>query len=480
MAAADAAEDGAAALAAAEAAAARVAFAEALEIWRRRAYAGDPAGMAALGFALREGRGLPRQPEEAFFWLRQAAVAGLAEAQRAVSVMYLVGDGVSRNLPAAAAWRERLAEAGDAQAQVDLAKMYLRGDGVAQDLFKARDWFRRAALQGHEEAMRRFGGAQPSELAEETPAARQAPRMTARREFGSETTALGARPIETLMADQPRAASMAAAERGLTEIETASIPLSAPAAEPVVKPVAEPVAEPVAKPVAEPVAKPVAAVPAEPSTPPPPVAVDAVSGGAPGLGPALAPRPSRRAVKGAPAPATRAVAATASASIAPPSSADEARTSAAASALEARFAGLKQRAAEGDVDAQFELGRLYHRGAEIAGDRGAATALWRVAAAADHMPAATALANALRDLTAEERALSDAVFDLLRRDPRFALSLPLRAPAPRAAQGSKAAAASAETFAETWVAVTKAETAQRQAEAGPFSRLLGWLPGVSP
>ena len=84
---------------------------------------------------------------------------------------------------------------------------------------------------------------------------------------------------------------------------------------------------------------------------------------------------------------------------------------------------LKEKAASGDADALFELGRRLRSGDEVTRDRGAAYALWREAALKGHAPAATALANLAGALDKNELTRAESVADDIREDPETLMAL---------------------------------------------------------
>lgn len=112
------------------------------------AQGGDLPSQLALAQILRDGRGVPADPERAFVWASKAAEQGSAPAQVAVGVMCESGKGTVIDLPAAAAWYRKAAEQGNAGAANSLGALYLRGRGVQADAATAVAWFRKAAEGG--------------------------------------------------------------------------------------------------------------------------------------------------------------------------------------------------------------------------------------------------------------------------------------------------------------------------------------------
>ena len=89
---------------------------------------GEPAARpAALGLLYANGRGVPKDAQEAENWYRRAA-----------------------------AGYRRAADVGDVGAQFRLGQLYENGMGVPKDLQAAVGWYRKAADQGREEARRKI------------------------------------------------------------------------------------------------------------------------------------------------------------------------------------------------------------------------------------------------------------------------------------------------------------------------------------
>jgi hypothetical protein len=136
-----------------------------------KARGGDPDAQHALAVALAEGRGgLPRDPERASEWFREAAINGVADAQYRLGLLYLErtslesgrtgreaeGDDVAEAL----IWLQTAADRQHANAQYALARLYRDGRGVvARDPAESARWLRRAALLGHGAAARDLAAA---------------------------------------------------------------------------------------------------------------------------------------------------------------------------------------------------------------------------------------------------------------------------------------------------------------------------------
>ncbi len=112
----------------------------------------DPAQMARLSTAYRQGDGVPRDLVLARRWAQRAADAGHAGAMNDLGQMLEVGFGGASDEAAAARWYGEAARLGVAGAQHSLAMMLLDGRGVEPDSADAEGWLRRSAQQGHASA----------------------------------------------------------------------------------------------------------------------------------------------------------------------------------------------------------------------------------------------------------------------------------------------------------------------------------------
>ena len=74
------------------------------EFWSRLADQGVAAAQFDLGFMYANGRGVPQNYGQAFFWYREAADQGYAYAQDEVGSMYATGRGVPRDYKLAYMW----------------------------------------------------------------------------------------------------------------------------------------------------------------------------------------------------------------------------------------------------------------------------------------------------------------------------------------------------------------------------------------
>lgn len=103
---------------------------------RRNAEQGDASAQHQMGYALLEGKEVPRAPNEVAKWLRMAADQGHADAQFCLGEMYRVNV-LPKDLRLATSWLTKAAEQGQAEALYSLGIMYQEGDGVPQDYIAA-------------------------------------------------------------------------------------------------------------------------------------------------------------------------------------------------------------------------------------------------------------------------------------------------------------------------------------------------------
>ncbi len=101
-----------------------------------------------LGASYENGRGVPKDDQQAIAWYRKAAEQNYAPAQSNLGVMYQNGQGVPRDDEQAIAWYRKAAEQNYALAQNNLGVMYQYGQGVRKDEQQAIAWYRKAADQG--------------------------------------------------------------------------------------------------------------------------------------------------------------------------------------------------------------------------------------------------------------------------------------------------------------------------------------------
>ncbi len=110
-----------------------------------------------LGASYENGRGVPKDHQQAIAWYRKAAEQNYAAAQNNLGVMYQNGRGVPKDDQQAIAWYRKAAEQNYAAAQNNLGVMYQNGQGVPKDEQQAIAWYRKAAEQNYAPAQNNLG-----------------------------------------------------------------------------------------------------------------------------------------------------------------------------------------------------------------------------------------------------------------------------------------------------------------------------------
>ncbi|HEU5283601.1 MAG TPA: tetratricopeptide repeat protein [Burkholderiales bacterium] len=126
--------------------------ADAVNLLKPAADAGDAEAALFLGNIYLYGSGVPPDFEAARGYLELAAREGRVDALYNLGSIYDKAIGVPRDPQRAMRWFGLAADQRDAQAQLNLALFYLRGDGVEKDPSLAEQWLRRAAGNGSKRA----------------------------------------------------------------------------------------------------------------------------------------------------------------------------------------------------------------------------------------------------------------------------------------------------------------------------------------
>lgn len=101
-----------------------------------------------VGMMYYNGEGVKQDYTRAFEWLTKSAEQDDSDAQYNVGMMYYNGDGVKQDYAKAFEWFTKSAEQEDSDAQSMLGKMYYNGDGVKKNYSKAINLFRKSAENG--------------------------------------------------------------------------------------------------------------------------------------------------------------------------------------------------------------------------------------------------------------------------------------------------------------------------------------------
>ncbi len=141
--------------------------ARAIPLYTRAAQGGVAQAAHNLGFLHLDGRGVPRDMDEAARWFIQAAERGVAESQYNLALMYFRGEGVSRRPHEALQWMRRSAQNGFLPAQKAVGRVYMTGlEEMGQDLGEARSWLSLAASRSDAESQRWLQQVDQAERAE--------------------------------------------------------------------------------------------------------------------------------------------------------------------------------------------------------------------------------------------------------------------------------------------------------------------------
>lgn len=120
--------------------------------WFLKAAEGDFApAQLQVGHLYRDGRGGPKNYEQAAYWYSKAAAQGSSNAALELADLYHAGKGVGRSFVEAARLYESAAQQDNAYAQLMLSVLYQQGRGVCADMQKSVHYY--------EAAMRHSGSA---------------------------------------------------------------------------------------------------------------------------------------------------------------------------------------------------------------------------------------------------------------------------------------------------------------------------------
>lgn len=117
-----------------------------------RAARGDVEAMFQAGLAYHEGNGVRQDFSRALEFYLKAARAGHSPSQARLAKLYQLGLGAGRDQRLALFWYQHAAGQGQRDAQYELGLIYFSGDGVERDAVQALQWASLAARAGHAEA----------------------------------------------------------------------------------------------------------------------------------------------------------------------------------------------------------------------------------------------------------------------------------------------------------------------------------------
>src|SRR5688572_7155503 len=90
---------------------------------------GDINAQYNLGRLNRNGEGIEKELEKAFYWYQKAAENGNINAQHDLAILYENGEGTEKNLEKSFHWYLKAAENGDINAQYNLGRLNKNGEG---------------------------------------------------------------------------------------------------------------------------------------------------------------------------------------------------------------------------------------------------------------------------------------------------------------------------------------------------------------
>jgi uncharacterized protein len=101
-----------------------------------------------LGLMYLSGKGVLKNYDELYKWIRMSAENGYASAQSRLGTMYYFGSASQGNYKEAFKWCRMAAEQGDTEAQYYLGVMYYDGKGIIVDYVEAYRWILLAGKNG--------------------------------------------------------------------------------------------------------------------------------------------------------------------------------------------------------------------------------------------------------------------------------------------------------------------------------------------
>ncbi|MDC1105582.1 tetratricopeptide repeat protein [Prolixibacteraceae bacterium] len=116
--------------------------------WLSRAQEGNLQAQYRLGKSYLVGDTIPKNIEQAIYWLEKASLKKEPRAMYLLGLCYYKGNGKIQNDTAAYRYFKDSALQGYPQAQYSLALRYLNGEGVKKNEQRAFHWFRKASESG--------------------------------------------------------------------------------------------------------------------------------------------------------------------------------------------------------------------------------------------------------------------------------------------------------------------------------------------
>ena len=122
-------------------------YTTAMHLFRPLAQDGNARAQRMLGFMYGDGRGVPKDDQQAVFWFRKAAAQGDADSQSSLGYMYAFGIGLAKDYSQAMVLFQKAADQGNANAQFHLSNMYAFGP-VRRDYQQGYFWALLASASG--------------------------------------------------------------------------------------------------------------------------------------------------------------------------------------------------------------------------------------------------------------------------------------------------------------------------------------------
>ncbi|KAG0287289.1 hypothetical protein BGZ96_008793 [Linnemannia gamsii] len=118
---------------------------------------GNKNAQFVLGNMYRDGKGVPKNYQDAMDWYLKAVKQGDVSGQQNVAYLYHRGYGVPQDYDQSMAWYRKAADQGHTGAQHNIGLYYHRGRGVSKDYVQAMEWFLKAAEQGYADSQHYIG-----------------------------------------------------------------------------------------------------------------------------------------------------------------------------------------------------------------------------------------------------------------------------------------------------------------------------------
>ncbi|NJN14613.1 MAG: PDZ domain-containing protein [Planctomycetes bacterium] len=102
---------------------------------------GEPRALFLLAYLVREGLGVPKNPQKACELYRASAEAGFPPGMNLLAICYREGLGVKQDFKAAMEWFQKAALRGNGDAALSVGALYVNGQGVQRDFVEGFAWY---------------------------------------------------------------------------------------------------------------------------------------------------------------------------------------------------------------------------------------------------------------------------------------------------------------------------------------------------